>query len=162
MIVRPVLVENAAAIHDIVAAAFGRADEADLVERLRASGDVLFELIVVDGKAVVGHVLFSRIRADRQVSLAALAPLAVAPSHQGRGLGANLTRAALDQARTLGLDAVLVLGDADYYRRFGFSAAAASQVASPFAGKASFMGLELTPGALNDPVTATYSAAFRL
>ena len=53
-----------------------------------------------------------------------LGPLAVACDAQGRGVGARLMRRALREAKRLGHSAVLLVGDAPYYRRFGFSAAA--------------------------------------
>src|SRR5918993_1104570 len=88
-----------AAIAQIVELAFGQADEARLVERLRADGDVLFELVAETDGAVSGHILFSRLWADRTEMFAALAPLAVRPGLQRTGIGQALVRAALESAR---------------------------------------------------------------
>jgi putative acetyltransferase len=120
-----------AAIAAVVTEAFGRADEAELVKRLRADDDVLFELVSADESGVGGHVLFSRLWADRAEMFAALAPLAVRPGLQRSGVGAALVRAGLDSAREFGAHGVLVLGDPGYYGRFGFSRDAAAQVDSP-------------------------------
>ncbi len=114
------------AIADVIAAAFGRADEAQLVERLRADGDVLFELVAEEDGAVVGHILFSRLWADRAELYGALAPLAVAPDRQGQGVGSNLSRRGLECAREFGCHGLLVLGEPAYYGRFGFTADAAA------------------------------------
>src|SRR6478736_882464 len=90
------------AIAEVGEAAFGQPDEARLVERLRASGDAMFELISEEDGQVTGHILFSRLWADSQNLYAALAPLAVRPGLQRAGVGSALTRASLEQAREFG------------------------------------------------------------
>ena len=80
-------------IAEVVSEAFGRPDEAALVVRLREAGDVLFELVSDEGGAVGGHILFSRLYADRYEMYAALAPLAVRPGLQRSGVGGALVRA---------------------------------------------------------------------
>jgi len=140
-----------AAVRAVVRAAFGQDDEADLVEALRAGGYVRAAFVAeVDGE-VVGHVLFTRLpveTADGAVETLALAPMAVAPDRQRQGVGSDLIRAALAACRERGHRAVVVLGHADYYPRFGFSAALAERLQSPFPGP-HFMALELVPGALD-------------
>ena len=146
------------AIHRVVAAAFGQADEAQLVDRLRADGDAVVELVAEDAGAIVGHILFTRLGIG-EVTGAALAPLAVVPARQRSGIGDALTRAGIEQCRALGVPAVIVLGHADYYPRFGFSAALAAPLDAPFSGP-SFMALELTPGALAAGARVRYAPAF--
>jgi putative acetyltransferase len=86
--------------------------------------------------------------------------LAVTPALQRRGIGSALVHSGLDSVTAQGFEAVFVLGHPAYYPRFGFSAAAASKLASPYAGDA-FMALELTPDALRGMVgTVTYPDAF--
>lgn len=148
------------AIAEVIAEAFGRPDEARLVERLRAEGDVLFELVSREGDHIEGHILFSRLWADRAELYAALAPLAVRPSRQRSGVGAALVRAGLEAARDFGAHGVLVLGDPAYYPRFGFAAATAGQVRSPFSGRPAFMALALEPGAFEAPLDVVYPDAF--
>jgi len=148
------------AIHDVVSAAFGRTDEADLVRRLRAAEDVLFELTALEDEAVVGHILMSRLWADSAALYAALAPLSVAPERQRGGLGAALVQAGLDAARDVGCHGVLVLGDPAYYGRFGFSAEHAKGVQGPFSGLAAFQALPLEEFAFAKPLTAAYPDAF--
>ena len=90
----------------------------------------------------------------------ALAPLAVLPEWQRRGIGAWLVELGLETLRGQGVPAAAVLGDPAYYGRFGFSATAASRIRSPFSG-AAFQALELAPGGLADGVVeARYHAAF--
>jgi putative acetyltransferase len=149
-----------AAIDDVLRAAFGRGDEAQLTRRLRADDDVLFELVAVEAGQVVGHILMSRLWADRAALYAALAPLSVAPERQRGGLGAALVNASLEAARDVGCHGVLVLGDPAYYGRFGFSADHAKGVQSPFSGLAAFQALPLEEFAFAKPLTAVYPDAF--
>ncbi|MGA0605330.1 GNAT family N-acetyltransferase [Phenylobacterium sp. VNQ135] len=148
------------AIAQLVTQAFGREAEAQLVDMLRADGDVLFELVSLTGEVVDGHILFSRMWADREGLYAALGPLAVRPEIQRTGLGSTLTNAALQVAREFGVHGVILLGHPSYYPRFGFSAEAARQVRSPYVGNPAFMALALEPGAFDAPMTAAFADAF--
>ncbi len=130
--VRPEGANDAAAIRAVVAAAFGRADEAELVDRLRADGDGAVSLVADDGDAVVGHVMLSTMTAPFRAL--ALAPISVVPARQGQGIGSSLIRAAIETARADGWQGVFVLGDQAYYNRVGFDVVAAQGFASPFAG----------------------------
>jgi len=147
------------AIAEVVAAAFGRPDEAEIVARLRADEDAMFELVAEADGEIAGHIMFSRLWADREGLYAALAPLAVRPDRQRTGLGSKLVRAGLEIAPEFGAVGVLVLGDPAYYPRFGFSAEAAAKVAAPFRGLAGFMGLPIEAGAFDAPLTVAYPAA---
>jgi putative acetyltransferase len=159
---RPATAADHAAIYEIVAAAFGQADEADLVDRLRADGDALVERVAeTDAGELVGHILFSRLAADNGLRFAALAPVSVEPVRQMKGIGGRLINDGLDACRALGLDAVVVLGHPAYYPRFGFKAEAAQVIQAPFSGK-SFMALAFGREALAGPVAVTYARGFRL
>jgi putative acetyltransferase len=149
-----------AAIAGVLEAAFGRPDEARLVERLRADDDILFELVAEEHGEVLGHILFSRLWADRFELYGALAPLAVHPSRHRQGLGAKLVRSGVECAREFGCFGLLVLGDPAYYGRFGFSAAAAGEVTSPYRGLAAFQALALEEDAFSGPLSVTYPDAF--
>lgn len=148
------------AIAEINAQAFGQPDEARLIERLRADGDVLFELVSEQEGRLEGHILYSRLWADREAMFAALAPMAVLPGRQRNGLGSALVRASLDSAREFGAHGVLVLGHAAYYPGFGFAPETAAKVRAPYAGSPSFMALELEPGAFAEPLSVAYPSAF--
>jgi putative acetyltransferase len=146
-------------------AAFGGEGEAALVRLLWADGEVMFGLVAeVDGQ-VVGHVLFSRLPIEtvtgETISAAALAPLAVLPTWQGRGIGSALVRQGLGVCGRQGVPAVVVLGDPDYYSRFGFSAELARELETPWSGP-HLMAIELAPGGLGDGKgVASYPQAFR-
>lgn len=156
---------DAQAIAALNRAAFGGEDEVGIVERLRSEGLVAVELIAEQGGAIIGHILLSWLPTmmdGRAVRALALAPMAVRPGLQKQGIGGRLIAAALDQARTAGGEAVIVLGHPGYYPRFGFSAALAQNLASPFSGEA-FMALELVPGALaGQQGSVSYPSAFGL
>jgi putative acetyltransferase len=148
--IRPAEPRDFAAIRGVITHAFGQADEANLVEQLRADGDVLFEFVAANDIAIRGHILYSRLRIERDghvLPAAALAPVSVLPAFQKQGMGGDLIRAGNARCAELGCVAVIVLGHADYYPRFGFSAAAAESLEAPFSGP-HFTALELRPGAL--------------
>jgi len=152
--------DDHAAIAEVNALAFGQSDEVRLIERLRADGDVLFELVAVEDGQVTGHILFSRLFADRAEMFAALAPMAVRPGLQRAGTGSALVRAGLDSAREFGAHGVLVLGHRAYYPRFGFLAETAARVTSPYSGSPSFMAIALEDGAFDRPLSIAYPDAF--
>ena len=145
-------------------AAFGGSAEVDLVARLQADGDALFGLVAVAGDRIVGHILFSRLDIDTAggtIPAAALAPLAVLPERQGRGIGSALVRAGLAGCQKRRLPAVVVLGDPAYYRRFGFRAELARTLRAPWPGP-HLMAIELVSGGLGRGGVARYPAAFAI
>lgn len=132
-------------------ACFGESRFQKTCERLREGrrpADGL-SLVADDGGAVVGTVRLWHVSAGPGRPALMLGPLAVDPARQGEGLGAALMRASLVRAKGLGHRAVLLVGDAPYYARFGFSADATDGLwlPGPFE-RARFLGHELTPGAL--------------
>jgi len=150
------------AIRQVARHAFGQDDEANLVEQLRADGDVLVELVEASDIALQGHILYSPLRIERgdaSLAAAALAPVAVLPGLQRRGIGGALIRAGNARCAALDLSAIIVLGHTDYYPQFGFSAAAAESLEAPFSGP-HFMALELRPGALKAGGRVRYARAF--
>ena len=76
------------------------------------------------GRAVVGHVAFSAVSVAGAAGGLGLAPLAVRSEVRRRGGGAARVRAGLETCRRAGAEFVVVLGEPDYYGRFGFTAAA--------------------------------------
>ena len=138
------------AIWDVNRLAFGREDEARLDDAPRDGGHARVSLIAeVDGR-VVGHILFGDlpvVTASGTVHALALAPLAVIPSHQRRGIGSMLVREGLRTCAEAGNRIVVALGHPGYYPRFGFSAKMTERLKSPYSGPA-FLAVELVPGAL--------------
>lgn len=113
------------AIHQVNSAAFGTADEADLVDALRADPHWIPELSVVTvdrAGTVLGYALLTRCHIGDTAALC-LAPCAVLPRYQRTGAGSAAIRAGLDRAREMGEKYVVVLGHAAYYPRFGFGRA---------------------------------------
>ena len=152
--IRPETPGDHRAVYELNHAAFGRENEARLVESLRGSSAFIPELSLVahDGTRPVAHVLFTRIvvrDGGRAHEALALAPLAVLPELQKRGLGSALVRHGLAAAHELGHRVVIVLGHPEYYPRFGFLPAQLLGIHPPFPAQAeAFMALELQPGAL--------------
>ena len=109
--------------------AFGQPDEGKLVDALVADGDDVLELVAEKDGQIVGHVLFSTLMVEsqnRSYSAVALAPLAVSPTVQKQGIGSALVEEAHRQLRLAGETLSVVLGDAAYYGRFGYTHARAA------------------------------------
>jgi len=116
--------------------AFGQAEEADIVDRLRESCADFLSLVAVD-EAPVGVILFTpaAIESPRgRVVGMGLAPLAVLPERQRQGIGSALVRRGLEIVRERGCPFVVVLGHPEYYPRFGFERASAHGLACQWAG----------------------------
>ena len=121
--IRPERSRDQSVIGRIQEAAFVGPDEARLVELLRQSAHPRLSLVAECRGEPVGHVFFSPVLIEgpsESPSCAGLAPLAVLPEFQGRGAGALLVRAGLQACPALGWQAVFLLGEPEYYSRFGF------------------------------------------
>jgi len=156
--IRPEEPADRSAIRAVVTAAFGRAVEAELVDRLRDDGGSVISLVAVEDGRIVGHVLFSRMTAPFRAL--GLGPVCVAPDRQRSGIGSRLIRAGLDRAARDGWQAVFVLGEPAFYHRFGFDPDLARGFSSPYAGP------YLMALALDGPLPVTkgrigYAAAFQ-
>jgi putative acetyltransferase len=152
------------AVREVNQVAFGQENEARLVEELRQAGGVISLVAEVDGR-VVGHILFSPVVVESQegsVPALSLAPMAVLPEFQNRGIGSALVRQGLETCRDLGHGIVIVLGHAQFYPRFGFSPARSRGINAPFdAPDEAWMAIELQPGALSGVKgTVKYPPAF--
>ncbi|MGH9630712.1 MAG: GNAT family N-acetyltransferase [Bryobacteraceae bacterium] len=145
-------------------AAFGGSEEADLVDKLRGN-QALISLVAECELGIVGHILFSRMwikTPSELVPAVALAPVAVLPEHQRKGIGQGLIVHDLELSKDQRERIAIVVGHPDYYPRFGFSSAKAASIESPFPREA-FMALELVEGALEGVNGAViYPPAFGL
>lgn len=137
MRLRKTLAEDLPAILRIHRQAFGQEEEAELTRAILAdpTAQPALSLLAEEDGRPLGHVLFSRVRlpgAEAGEPGAILAPLAVKPEAQGRGIGGRLIRAGLEQLRAEGVALVFVLGDPGYYCRHGFAAAGREGLDAPY------------------------------
>jgi putative acetyltransferase len=132
--------------------AFGRPQEAALVEALRVSAAPYVSLVAEDGGRIVGHIFFSPVTIESDAAAHeafALGPMAVLPESQGRGVGSRLVLEGLEECRRRGHEVVFVLGHPEYYPRFGFEPTKARGITCEFAvPEEVFMLKELREGAL--------------
>jgi len=125
------------AVHMVNEPAFGRPQEADLVDRLRDGCPGLFSLVAVAGVKVVGHILFSPAVIDGghgSLTGMGLVPIAAMPELQRCGFGSALMRAGLGEIRVSGEPFVIVLGHPEYYPRFGFVPASRFRIRCEYDG----------------------------
>ncbi len=149
MIIREEQAEDIDGVREVERLAFGRAEEADLVDALRAHGKVTLSLVAEEDGRIVGHVLFSPGRID-ETPVEAMGPVAVHPGRQGQGIGSALVRAGLAGMRQAGHRVVMVEGNPRYYMRFGFlDATPLGIICASNPPPGCFMVQALTEGALN-------------
>jgi putative acetyltransferase len=166
MLIREEASEDYDAIRELNKAAFKGDAEAGLVDQLRTDEAVVLSLVALEGDQIVGHIMFSDVAIETQngvVSAVSLAPVAVLPEFQRRGIGSVLVRHGLEVCRERGLEIVVVLGHPDYYPRFGFSPELAKALDSRYSADAgnSWMAVELKPGAMAGiKGTVRYPTAF--
>jgi putative acetyltransferase len=152
MLIRAEEQSDWAAVHAVNVSAFETPTEANLVDALRDQAQPLISLIAEKNGEIVGHIMFSPISLSGHPGLRimGLAPMAVAPEHQRKGIGAALVRAGLDQCKQLGFGAVVVLGHPAYYPRFGFTSSARFGIGCEYeVPEEVFMVVELQAGFLN-------------
>ena len=144
--------EDRASIHYVNQEAFGRIQEADLVDKLRKRGVLTMSLVAILDTAIVGHIVFSPVEiASEKSSFGALtlAPVAVLPAHQNKGIGSQLVRAGLKECQRLGHEIVVLAGHSNYYPRFGFVRAYPKGIECEFeVPDEAWMIVELKQGAL--------------
>jgi putative acetyltransferase len=126
MVIRDELPNDIGAIRSVVTSAFAQAPhssgtEAAIVEALRASGALTISLVAVEQGEVVGHVAFSPVTVSGNfVSWFGLGPVAVVSDQQHRGIGRALIEAGLERLKAMEAKGCVVLGEPNYYSRFGF------------------------------------------
>lgn len=125
-VVRPEHPGDAPDIRRVTEAAFKVAEhssgaEAAIIDALRASNALSLSLVATDEGEIVGHVAFSPVTINgADIGWFGLGPVSVTPKLHGQGLGGMLIRAGLEQLKATGAGGCVVLGDPDYYQRFGF------------------------------------------
>lgn len=147
----------------IVERAFASDAEPLFLDRLREHACLIGEWLTEDRSEPIAYIAFSRVwiapSNGQQVPAALLAPLAVLPDQQRRGVGAGLTQFALHDLDGRGECLFLVLGHPAYYPRFGFRQVASDEIMGPWTGRQSFLvrGEHVPPGqlVLPDVIAAT-------
>ena len=118
---------DAQGIRKVNLEAFKTQSEANLVDQLRDTCAVFISLVAKCKDKVIGHILFTpvQILAPGKMSITGigLAPLAVLPEYQRRRIGSALCRSGLEKVNLLGYPFIVVLGNPEYYARFGFKPA---------------------------------------
>jgi putative acetyltransferase len=159
--------ETAADVPEIRAlnsAAFETELEANLVDTLRQAARPIVSLVADRAGKIVGHILFSPVTLSGQpdAKIMGLAPMAVLPSEQRRGIGSALVSEGLKRCEHLGFGAVVVVGHRNYYPRFGFKPAGTFSLKSEYdVPDDVFMAVELTPHYLRGQSgTIQYDSAF--
>lgn len=143
--------EDCASVRRVNELAFGRANEADLVEALREKARPYISLVATLDGEVIGHIFFSPVSVESADAFTAmgLAPMAVLPTHQNQGIGSRLVWEGLRESQLLGYDIVVVLGHPNYYPRFGFVPASLKGLRCEYdVADDVFMVAELRRGAL--------------
>ena len=164
MLIRPEKEGDWDAVHAVNATAFETPSEANLVDALREQAQPVVSLVAEENGEVIGHIMFSPVSLSGcpNLMVIGLAPMAVAPKHQRKGIGSALVRSGLEQCRQLDFDAVVVLGHPAYYPRFGFVPSSRFGIGSEYdVPEEVFMAMELKPESLNGMTgMVKYHAAF--
>jgi len=151
MLIRAEKESDRDAVFAVNLSAFETPAEATLVDVLREQAQPVLSLVAEKNGNVVGHIMFSPVSLSENPDLKVmgLAPMAVAPEHQRKGIGSALVRAGLEQCRQLGFVAVVVLGHPEYYPRFGFSPSSRFGIDSEYeVPEEVFMAVELESEAI--------------
>lgn len=140
MKIRPSTALDADGISELHVTAFGDEEGeevATLVTELfnDLSAEPLFSLVAVENHRIIGHILFTKAtvsQTDENISAQLLAPLAVLPGEQNKGIGTMLIEKGLVELRANGVDLVFVLGHPEYYPRSGFCPAGKYGLNAPY------------------------------
>jgi len=166
LIIRPEAKEDFSTIRQLIREAFDTDAEANLVDALRKSNAEIISLVAEYRDTVVGHIFFSKVAIDGEcpdIKICGLAPMAVLPEYQRQGIGSQLVNRGDEACRKAGFSAVIVLGHAQFYPRFGFEPSVNYKIKSEFdVPDEVFMIKELQRGTLvNCSGTIKYHDAFK-
>lgn len=163
VMIRPETSDDKDAIFAVNVAAFETDAEALLVDKLRESAKPYVSLVAEVGGEIIGHIMYTPVYMVRSLfgvtiktslkhtdlKIMGLAPLAVLPEHQNTGVGTALVKAGFEACIAIDYTACVVLGNPDYYKKFGFVPTANFGIKSEFrVPKELFMAVEFVPKAL--------------
>jgi len=118
--------EDTSDIHQLTADAFAPMSfsdgtEPDIIDAMRAAGDLTLSLVAIKDNVLVGHVAFSPVRVGSVTTgWYGLGPVSVQTELQRKGIGSALIKEGLSTLRDMGADGCALIGDPNYYNRFGF------------------------------------------
>jgi putative acetyltransferase len=118
MIVRKETPADHAAVRRVNQLAFGTDNEADLVDALRQEANPYLSLVAIEDGQIVGHIFFSPVTIESETltfTAMGLAPMAVLPEYQKRGIGSALVEYGFGECRRIGHNIVVVVGHSEYY-----------------------------------------------
>ena len=148
--IRPEQPADVAAREALLDVAYGEVRFTKPSERLRERRTPALAFVAVEDGRLVGTIRLWHVCAGSGRPALLLGPLAVHPDCRRRGIGGAVMRRALRAARGLGSGAVLLVGDAAYYGRFGFAADKTGALAMPGPYERDrLLALELVVGALD-------------
>lgn len=126
MIIRPETPGDIKAIRALTIAAFdptpySSGTEAPIIEALRKDGDLTLSLVGLQDGEIAAHITFSPVTiGGEQGGWFGLGPVSVAPALQRRGYGSQIIHEGLSRIQSLGAKGCALIGNPDYYARFGF------------------------------------------
>ena len=144
-LVRPLRPADRAAVLDLTTRAFRQPDEARIITQLEKDDQIWLELVAEYDGEIVGHILFYPLGVFGKLGALGLGPMSVDPWMQNQGVGSDLVRAGMLEAKGAQVPIVFVLGHENFYPKFGFSVAAAKGFETIYAGP-HFMAMRLRHG----------------
>jgi len=136
--------------------AFGQENEGKMIEALRKTSnyDTRLSLVAILDNNIIGHILFYQVKIKTnqgKLTVLSLAPIAVHPHYQNKGIGSQLVRKGIEVAKDCGFDAIIVVGHPTYYPRFGFKKASIYEIKCPFeVPDEAFLALEIKENILKN------------
>ena len=152
LVIRKEIPGDEAAVRRVNDEAFGRKEEGEIFDKLRKRGALTISLVADEDGRLVGYIAFSPVTVESENSsfeATCLAPVAVLPAYQNKGIGSQLVKAGLEECCRLERDVVVLLGHPTYYPRFGFVPAKTKGLECEYeAPDEAWMVIELRDGAL--------------
>lgn len=132
-------------------------DEHLILHNMRSSPDFVKELdfVACEGDRIVGNIVYSKAKVinddNRESEVLCMGPISVLPSYQKTGIGSLLMRHSIEKVRHLGYNGIIIFGDPEYYKKFGFINAKEYDIQTPSGENFdAFMALELRSGSLGE------------